>query len=238
MNDFQIETAQNVSINQNAANIGDRMFAYVIDSLIIGSYTVLVFLLLGLMDFNPADSWAVYLLLSLPAFLYYVVLETLWDGKTVGKQVQEIRVVKLDGTKPGFANYFVRWILRIVDVIITGGGGAVLTILIKGNGQRLGDIAAGTTVISERRKMKLTDTLLEELPKGYVPVYNQVTVLNDRDIQTVKSLYYEAVRLGQHNVILHLQSRLVKLLEVEPDEKPIDFVSQVIKDYNYFTQNM
>lgn len=238
MNEFQIETAQNVGINQNVANIGDRMLAYVIDSLIIWGYTVLIFILLGLMDYDPGDSWAIYLLLSLPAFLYYVLLETFWDGKTVGKQVQGTRVVKLDGTKPSFANYFVRWILRIVDVVITAGGGAVLTLLIKGNGQRLGDIAAGTTVISERRKVKITDTLLEELPMDYTPVYSQVTVLNDRDMQTVKNLYDEAVRLGQHNVILHLQSRLVKLLEVEPKEKPIDFVYQVIKDYNYFTQYM
>jgi uncharacterized RDD family membrane protein YckC len=154
MNEFQIETAQNVGINQNVAHIGDRMLAYIIDSLIIVAYTLLIFILLGLMDLDPADSWAVYLLMSLPAFLYYVLLETFWDGKTVGKYIQKTRVVKLDGTEAGFSNYFVRWILRIVDVVMTFGGVAVLTILIKGNGQRLGDIAAGTTVISERNQVK------------------------------------------------------------------------------------
>lgn len=236
MNEFQIETAQNVGISQNVANIGDRMLAYIIDTLIIWAYTVLLFILLGLMDLDPRDNWAVYLLLSLPAFLYYVLLETFWDGKTVGKQVQRIRVVKLDGTKPGFSNYFVRWILRIIDVVMTFGGAAVITILIKGNGQRLGDIAAGTTVISERQEVKITDTLIQDLPLDYKPVYSQVTLLNDKDIQLVKNLYDEAVRNGQHNVILHLQARLTKLLEVQPKEKPIDFVSQVIKDYNYFTQ--
>jgi uncharacterized RDD family membrane protein YckC len=81
MNEFQIETAQNVGINQNVAHIGDRMLAYIIDSLIIVAYTLLIFILLGLMDLDPADSWAVYLLMSLPAFLYYVLLETFWDGK-------------------------------------------------------------------------------------------------------------------------------------------------------------
>ena len=236
MNEFQIETAQNVGINQNVANIGDRMIAYIIDSLIIWGYTIMVFILLGLMNLDFGDSWAVYLLLSLPAFLYYVLLETFWDGKTIGKYVQGTRVVKLDGSKPGFSNYFVRWILRIVDVVITFGGAAVLSILIKGNGQRLGDIAAGTTVISERQRVSISDTILEELPMNYQPVYSQVTVLNDKDLQTVKNLYDEAIRNGQHNVILHLQSRLVKLLEVDPKEKPIDFVAQVIRDYNYYTQ--
>lgn len=236
MNEFQIETAQNVGINQNVANIGDRMIAYIIDSLIIWGYTIMVFILLGLMNLDFGDSWAVYLLLSLPAFLYYVLLETFWDGKTIGKYVQGTRVVKLDGSKPGFSNYFVRWILRIVDVVVTFGGAAVLSILIKGNGQRLGDIAAGTTVISERQRVSISDTILEELPMNYQPVYSQVTVLNDKDLQTVKNLYDEAIRNGQHNVILHLQSRLVKLLEVDPKEKPIDFVAQVIRDYNYYTQ--
>lgn len=236
MNEFQIETAQNVGINQNVANIGDRMIAYIIDSLIIWGYTIMVFILLGLMNLDFGDSWAVYLLLSLPAFLYYVLLETFWDGKTIGKYVQGTRVVKLDGSKPGFSNYFVRWILRIVDVVVTFGGAAVLSILIKGNGQRLGDIAAGTTVISERQRVSISDTILEELPMNYQPVYSQVTVLNDKDLQTIKNLYDEAIRNGQHNVILHLQSRLVKLLEVDPKEKPIDFVAQVIRDYNYYTQ--
>ncbi|WP_115462413.1 RDD family protein [Winogradskyella aurantiaca] len=236
MNEFQIETAQNVGINQNVANIGDRMIAYIIDSLIIWGYTIMVFILLGLINLDFGDSWAVYLLMSLPAFLYYVLLETFWDGKTIGKYVQGTRVVKLDGSKPGFSNYFVRWILRIVDVVITFGGAAVLSILIKGNGQRLGDIAAGTTVISERQRVSISDTILEELPLNYQPVYSQVTVLNDKDLQTVKNLYDEAIRNGQHNVILHLQSRLVTLLEVDPKEKPVDFVAQVIRDYNYYTQ--
>jgi uncharacterized RDD family membrane protein YckC len=237
MNEFQIETAQNVGINQKVAHIGDRMLAYIIDSLIIWAYTILIFILLGSMDLDPRDSWAIYLLLSLPAFLYYVLLETFWNGKTVGKLVQGTRVVKIDGSKPSFANYFVRWILRIVDVLITFGGAAVLTILIRGNGQRLGDIAAGTTVISERERVNLTDTLIEALPTDYKPIYSQVTLLSDRDVQTIKSLYNEARRNGQHNVILQLQARLVKILDVEPKEKPVDFVSQVIKDYNYFTQN-
>jgi uncharacterized RDD family membrane protein YckC len=238
MNEFQIETAQNVGIKQNVANIGDRMLAYIIDSLIIWAYTLLIFILLGLMDLNPRDSWAIYLLVSLPAFLYYVLLETFWDGKTIGKFVQGTRVVKIDGTKPTFANYLVRWLLRIVDVVITLGGAAVLSIIIRGNGQRLGDMAAGTTVISERQKIKITDTLVEEIPLDYQPVYSQVTVLNDQDMQLIKTLYQEARQKGQHNVILQLQKRLTQLMEVAPKETPIAFVDQVIKDYNYYTQQM
>lgn len=238
MNEFQIETAQNVGINQNVAHIGDRMLGYLIDSVIILAYTIAIIIVLQALDLNMRDMWALYLLLGLPAFLYYVLLETFWDGQTVGKYILKTRVVKLDGTKPGFANYFIRWILRIVDVVITGGGAAVLTILIRGNGQRIGDIAARTTVISEKQNLTINDTIIKDIPIDYVPTYRQVMVLSDKDMQTVKSLYDQAVYNGQHNVILNIHDRLAKLMDVVPKEKPVDFVSIVIKDYNYYTQHM
>ncbi|NRB83595.1 MAG: RDD family protein [Winogradskyella sp.] len=238
MDEFQIETAQNVGINQNVAGIGDRLLAYLIDTIIIFLYALGSILLLGALDLDMGDAWAIYLLVNLPAFLYYVLLETFWDGKTVGKSIMKTRVVKLDGSKPSFANYFVRWIIRVIDVVMTFGGAATLTILIKGNGQRIGDIAAGTTVISEQQTVSIKDTILKEIPLDYVPTYSQVTVLNDKDIQMVKNLYDEAVRKGNHNIIVNLHYRLIKVMAVEPKEKPIDFVSKVIKDYNYYTQNM
>lgn len=238
MNEFQIETAQNVGITQNAADIGDRLLGYIIDSLVILFYLIASILLLVALDLDMRDTWAIYLLVSLPAFLYYVLLETFWNGQTVGKYVQRTRVVKLDGSKPSFANYFIRWILRIVDVVITTGGCAVLTILIKGNGQRLGDIAAGTTVISERKQVSINDTILKEVPEHYVPTYSQVTVLNDADMQTVKSLYDKAVRRGNHNVILNIAQRLEKVMKIEAKENATDFVAKVISDYNYYTQQL
>jgi uncharacterized RDD family membrane protein YckC len=238
MNEFQIETAQNVGINQNVAHIGDRMLGYVIDSLVILFYTISVFLFLGAIDLNMRDTWAIYLLMSLPAFLYYVLLETFFNGKTVGKLIMQTRVVKLDGSKPSFANYFVRWILRIIDVVMTFGGLAVLTILIKGNGQRIGDIAAGTTVISEKEILSIEDTILKEIPLDYVPKYSQVTVLNDTDIQTVKNLYDEAVFKGNHGIVLNMSKRLEEVMQVEAKETPMSFVATVIKDYNYYTQKM
>lgn len=238
MKDFQIETAQNIGITQNVAHLGDRLIGYIIDSLIILFYSIAVILLLVALDVDGRDQWSVYLIATLPAFLYYVLLETFWDGKTVGKYVQQTRVVKLDGSKPNFGNYLVRWLLRIVDVVMTLGGVAVLTILIRGNGQRLGDLAAGTTVISERRNIDVSDTLLKELPADYVPTFSQVTMLSDADMQTIKSLYEEALKNGHHNVILNLHARLCKIMEVETKLTPREFVHTVIGDYNYFTQNM
>ncbi|RLJ62426.1 putative RDD family membrane protein YckC [Lacinutrix venerupis] len=238
MKEFQIETAQNVAIIQNAANIMDRMWAYLIDSFIIYFYLFATILLLVLLELDFRDSWAIYLLVSLPAFLYYVLLETFWNGQTVGKNLMKIRVVKLDGSKPTFANYLVRWLLRIIDVVLTSGGLAALVILLKGNGQRIGDIAAQTTVISEKRKVSIKDTIIRDIEPDYVPTYSQVTLFKDSEIQTIKNLFDEAKRNGNHNVILKLFIKVKDIMEIEPEEQPIAFLDTVIKDYNYYTQNM
>ncbi|GLU45511.1 RDD family protein [Allomuricauda sp. NBRC 101325] len=238
MEQFQIETAQNITIHQNTSNLGERMLAYIIDSFIIGVYTILVFVFLASLDIEFEDQWAFYLILSIPAFLYYLLFETLMNGKTVGKGAMSLRVVKLDGSKPNFANYFVRWALRIIDVTLTSGGGAVLTILLRGKGQRLGDIAAGTTVISEKKRVSLHDTLLRDLPEDYQPTFSQVTVFKDREIQTIKELFDSAKLNGNHNIIVSLDNRIKEVTGIQTTMKPIEFVDVVIKDYNYYTQKM
>ena len=238
MEQFQIETAQNITINQNTSHLGERMLAYIIDTFIIVVYTILIFVFLASLDVDIEDQWAFYLILSLPAFFYYLLFETLMNGRTIGKGAMNLRVVKLDGSKPNFGNYFVRWGLRIIDVSLTSGGVAVLTILIRGKGQRLGDIAAGTTVISEKKQVSLSDTLLRELPDDYQPTFPQVTVFKDKEIQTIKELYDKAKRNANHNIIVSLDKRIKEVLGVQTSLNPIDFVDVIIKDYNYYTQKM
>ena len=238
MEQFQIETAQNITINQNTAHLGDRMVAYLVDSFIIIGYIISTILLLVSLEIDLGDMWALYLLLTLPAFLYYLILETFMDGQTVGKKMMQVRVVKLDGSKPSFASYFIRWILRIIDVSLTSGGIAVLTILIRGTGQRVGDIAAGTTVISEKKRVSLKDTLLRELPEDYEPRFPQVTVFKDREMQTIKELYDASKRNGDHNVIVSLSDRIKRVTDINTDLKPVEFVDVVIKDYNFYTQQL
>ncbi|MGK0494763.1 MAG: putative RDD family membrane protein YckC [Maribacter sp.] len=236
MEQFQIETAQNISIDQNTAHLGDRILAFIIDTLIIVTYYVLMIWLLLALDINAGDQWAIFMVAGVPAFLYYLVLETLMDGKTIGKHLMQLRVVKLDGSKPDFSSYFIRWILRIVDISVSSGGVAVFTILMRGKGQRVGDIAAGTTIISEKRRVFLKDTLLRELPQDYVPQFSQVTVFTDTEMGTIKDLYDKAKRNGDYNVILSLSTRIKKVTQITSDKQPTDFVDVVIKDYCYYTQ--
>ncbi len=236
MDNFQIETAQNIGIHQNIAGIGDRILAFLLDLAIIIAYIILTTFAIAGLGLEGGSLWVYYLVIGLPVFLYYLVWETFNKGQSPGKAAMNLRVVKLDGSRPGFSQYIIRWLLRIIDISITSGGVAVVTILFSGKGQRLGDLAAGTTVISEKKKVSISHTLQIDIPEDYVPSYPQVTILKDRDIQKIKRLYNNGRRNGNHNVILSLSKKISELIEVQPRERPIDFVNIILKDYNYFTQ--
>lgn len=236
MDNFQIETAQNISIRQNVAGIGDRILAFIIDSFLLGFYMIMAALILSGTGLEGTNLWLYYTVLGLPSILYYLLWENFWNGQTPGKAALQIRVVKKDGSRPAFSNYLVRWLLRLVDISLSSGGIAVVTILLNGKGQRLGDIAAGTTVISEKKSVGLVNTLGVDLPKDYQPKYPQVTVLKDADVQNIKNLYQQARREGQQEIILSLAKKLSELLGVQIEERPSEFVRRVINDYNYYTQ--
>lgn len=238
MDKFQIETAQNVNIVQNVAGVGDRILAYVIDSLILVFYVFVAFIVFAAADLDMDSYFLLIMTIGLPVFLYHLLWEMFWNGRSPGKAVMKLRVVKVDGSKPSFSSYLLRWLLRIIDLSLTSGSVALITILFNGRGQRLGDIAATTTVISEKRTMDLSRTILIDLPKDYMPSYPQVTVFSDREMQTIKSVFMDAKRNGNHNVILKLAKQVTDVMDAAPEETPIKFLDTVIMDYNFYTQQM
>ena len=96
MNNFQIETAQNISIHQNVAHVTTRLGSFLLDLLIIICYIILLAFLISWLDLKfGMQQWAISLILSLPILFYTLIFETLWNGQTPGKWVNKIRVVKL-----------------------------------------------------------------------------------------------------------------------------------------------
>lgn len=239
MDNFQIETSQNVGINQNVASITDRMIGFLIDTLIIVVYfMVVIWVLVSTELTDYSDLWTFWLIVGLPPFLYYLLFETFMNGRTPGKVVAKTRVVKLDGSHPTFVSFFMRWILRILDVSLTSCGMAVVSILLSDKGQRIGDRAAGTTVISEKKRVSIRSTLVAEVDVTYVPTYPQVSVLTDADVTEIRNIYREAKIKGNHGVVIALSDQVKKILDVTPKENPIEFIEVVLKDYVHYTSEL
>ena len=82
---------------------------------------------------------------------YFVVLEALWS-RTLGKFFQGLVVRKLDGSPCDWTAALIRSGLRIFEVnpLLLGGLPAGLVIIASQRKQRIGDLLAGTLVVSNR----------------------------------------------------------------------------------------
>lgn len=236
MDNFQIETAQNVNISQQVAGVGSRVGAFIIDLLILAAYALAMTFLFSSLDMFDEFQIVVGATIGLPIFFYHLIWESAWNGRSPGKAALKMRVVKIDGTTPDFSNYLIRWVLRIIDISISSGAVALFSVLLNGKGQRLGDLAAQTTVISEKDPMQLARTLLVDIPTDYVPKYPQVTVFSDTEMQTIKNVFQDAKRNSRHKIVLKLALKVSGVMNITFDEKPIVFINKVIKDYNFYTQ--
>ncbi len=151
---ISIPTPEGVEIEMVLAGLGSRLAAALLDLIIINGI-ILSLWVLGLIVAVPADLAGGVLAAGLISvtflvlFGYDTAFETLNSGRTPGKRVLGIRVVRYGGAPPGFLAAAVRNLLRLVDVAILPVG--VLFILFSPRNQRVGDLAAGTLVVREVR---------------------------------------------------------------------------------------
>ena len=202
MVELQINTTQNVNINFTAASVGERILAYGIDWLFKIAYGIVVyqimFKLLKIEELvEDMDRWsqiAIYVTFYLPVIFYTLIFETLLDGQTPGKRILKIKVVKIDGYQASLVDFVVRWIFRIVDLNMMSGVVALIAIITSSKNQRLGDMTAGTSVITLRNNVNISHTILEDLKQDYVPTYPMVIKLSDNDARIIKDTYKTAVK--------------------------------------------
>ncbi len=239
-----IETTQHVKLSYKPAGVGERILAFFLDAFFIGVYYFVVIWIWGyaigiggdFTNFSKNSVWILYLVLVLPVLLYHLISEVISNGYSLGKKIVGIRVVKVDGTRANLAGYLVRWMFRLVEITMTSGVLAFVTILMNDKGQRLGDIVGKTCVIKERKTVKLDNTLFSEISSGYEPVFKQVAELSDEDVRIIKQVldarpHYE---YDTWFVMLQRTRRLIeeKIGVQEHGLRGDEFLKTVIKDYN------
>jgi len=160
MQDFDlIETPENVELQRRLAGIGTRFLAGLFDTLIIVGVFLLLLLLFAIVGLpepigrgvTELQIWAIALLIAVVFAMYwgyFVFFELVTNGQSPGKRSERIRVVKDGGGAITFTDVAIRNLLRAVDGFgLYAVAGACMFFTAKS--QRLGDLAAGTVVVSE-----------------------------------------------------------------------------------------
>jgi uncharacterized RDD family membrane protein YckC len=248
MVELQINTTQNVNINFTAASVGERILAWGIDWIIKIAYIIVVYqLVFNLFKIDvmiaDMDQWskiAIYVMFYLPVILYSLIFETLLDGQTLGKRILKIKVVKIDGYQASLADFLIRWFFRIIDINLMSGVVALVAIITSNKNQRLGDMTAGTSVITLKNNVNISHTILEDLNEDYKPTYPNVIKLSDNDARIIKDTFTTAKASKDYQTLIKLRQKLIEVVEIKDmkQKTDIEFIDVILKDYNYYTQNM
>ncbi|GAA3591862.1 RDD family protein [Kribbella ginsengisoli] len=154
----QLVTGEAVVLQVRIARMPTRALAcaidFVIQMIVLG--TLLGFLLgFLIVEASPALGAALAIITVLLVLVgYKVVMETLTRGKTLGKLILGLKVVRDDGSSIRFRHALVRGLLWLfVDFApwFAASPGIVASLMNK-QGKRIGDMVAGTVVIRERHQ--------------------------------------------------------------------------------------
>lgn len=227
MSTIRVHTTQNVTLAYEVASVGDRIAAALLDYLLYVVWAAIV----GLAADSLHLGWLTYYVILLPTVFYQLASEVFFNGQSIGKKARDIRVMRLDGTPARLGDYFLRWLLRPIEIVMTLGSVAAVTILANGKGQRLGDILAGTTVLSVRPRARQLLPSEGAVPEGYQPVFTQASQLTDHDVALLRQLLSRGLRQENHPLLHETALKVKQLLGVQSDLPDEAFLRTVLRDH-------
>ncbi|WP_044172784.1 RDD family protein [Flectobacillus major] len=239
MSKIKIQTAQNVEVSFTPASIGDRIIAHLIDLVVFMGWG-LAFLLVaitfeGNIFNNNIGAILFFVLGVLPVFFYDLICEVYMNGQSIGKRVRHIRVIKLDGTPPSLGAYLLRWLFRLVDTKFPFLGPlvALITIAANGKGQRLGDIAAGTTVIKVKESVSLEALRQEKMDEAYEVMIPEASLLSDSDIEVVRDVLRKVDESYNEQLLVQTALKLKAVMQIQSELDDRAFLEQVLSDHTF-----
>jgi uncharacterized RDD family membrane protein YckC len=240
----RINTTQNVVIQYEVASVGERILARLLDGVLFAGYFLLaafiVSKILSGMDWRTQAEMGtlLYILIFIPIATYTLWCESFFNGKTFGKMILGLKVVKTDGSPAGIGDFAFRWILRVLEGEVAVFTALALPVAIISNrGQRIGDMVAGTIVIRIKVKNSIRNTILAQINPSYRVVFPQVAVLTDKDMNIIRSIMQQAYSTANWNLMETLAHKVKSVMKVNPDPRQLpapQFLNIVLADYAHY----
>jgi uncharacterized RDD family membrane protein YckC len=115
---------------------------------IIAAIAALIAILPG---FAGVSMMMVFIVIFLVTWFYGVFFEYFFAGRTPGKMIFSLRVVRVDGGPAAFPDYVLRNFLWAVDFLPVFFAIGLTAMFIDRRMRRIGDMVAGTVVVSEEK---------------------------------------------------------------------------------------
>lgn len=215
-----IPTPEGVEVRLTLAGLGSRFVSAIVDAMIQAAVLLGLGLVLGGANiFGVASGGiaiAIYVVLAfLVVFGYDVFFEVLAGGRTPGKRLNGLRVVRSGGHPIGFLSSAVRNALRLVDILPGAYLVGCASILVTPRNQRIGDLVADALVVRERRAADAELDVFAVSPRQSVDetVYASwdTSAVTNEELQAVRSFLerrYGIERAARNELAATLAARL------------------------------
>lgn len=241
MQTIKITTSQNIDIDYEVAGVGERLLGRLIDFglfILVYIMSLVVYAIIG-RRISETLSITVIIIVYASLFVFYdLICETLMSGQSFGKRIMKIKVISIDGLRPSFGQYLLRWLFRIVDFTLSMQLCGLLCVAISEKQQRLGDMVAGTTLIKTKPRTSVNNLVFIPVANGYQPTFRQVDKLNDHDITLIQEVIRSYITSGNPDVVRQTSHRVKELLSlpnVPEGMNELFFLQTVVKDYNHLS---
>ena len=147
-----IPTPEGVSLELTLAGLGSRAIAGAVD-LALKAVAVAVLLIVFVAAVGDPGLLVFVPLAGMTMLVYDVLFETLGGGRTPGKRLTGLRVVRTSGRPVDLTASVIRNALRLFDGLALSYVPTVVSIIVTRRNQRPGDLAADTVVIRDRHEI-------------------------------------------------------------------------------------
>ncbi|MCB0952949.1 MAG: RDD family protein [Microthrixaceae bacterium] len=172
-----VVTPEAVLLDLPTAGIATRAFARVIDLVVQVVVAFALGMLVVLVGGASLSPTLVYLLLIVFTLLIWPIgMEILWRGRSVGKRIFSLRVISADGSPVQARQSVVRGLLALIDIYFSFGFVALLSAMFSPATQRLGDLAASTVVVRQRRSGAGETPVVFFAPAGFESYVSELDV--------------------------------------------------------------
>jgi uncharacterized RDD family membrane protein YckC len=118
---------------------------------------------------------------------YFIFWEMLTGGRSPGKALVGLRVVRRDGLPIDFRSSVVRNVMRLVDMLPANYVVGLVAMLLSDSGERLGDHAAGTLVIRLDRPEAAAEIQTPERAAAFSLTRQQLARIGPRELQLIRT---------------------------------------------------
>jgi len=149
----EVVTGDAVVLDVQIAQLPVRAVGAIIDIVVIfvGYFLGLMLWATALGQLDEALTIAFLIIFTVLAMVGYPLgIETATRGRSIGKMVMGLRVVSDDGGPERFRQALFRALASVIEIWMMLGSPAVICSLLSPKGKRVGDLFAGTVVVSER----------------------------------------------------------------------------------------